>query len=92
MDRLYPEFKGRLRVCLLNTQHIHAFALPNGSIYVNAGLVARFTHRHSLQQAERGDSARAAPLLRHYLERAPGAADCAYVEYSHAHGNAKSGG
>lgn len=70
MDRLYPEFKGRLRVRLLNAQHINAFALPNGSIYVNAGLVARFeneaqlatvlahegahfTHRHSLQQAER---------------------------------------
>lgn len=70
MDRLYPEFKGRLVVHLLNAQHINAFALPNGSIYVNAGLVARFqneaqlatvlahegahfTHRHSLQQAER---------------------------------------
>ena len=70
MDRLYPEFKGHLVVHLLNAQHINAFALPNGSIYVNAGLVARFqneaqlatvlahegahfTHRHSLQQAER---------------------------------------
>jgi len=70
MDRLYPEFKDRLRVRLLNAQQINAFALPNGSIYVNAGLIARFeneaqlatvlahegahfTHRHSLQQAER---------------------------------------
>lgn len=70
MDRLYPEFSGRLTMRLLNAQHINAFALPNGSIYVNAGLVARFqneaqlatvlahegahfTHRHSLQQAER---------------------------------------
>lgn len=70
MDRLYPEFSGRLKVRLLNAQHINAFALPNGSVYVNAGLVARFrneaqlatvlahegahfTHRHSLQQAER---------------------------------------
>lgn len=42
MDRLYPEFKGRLRVHLLNAQHINAFALPNGSVYVNAGLIARF--------------------------------------------------
>lgn len=74
LDRLYPEFKGRLVVRLLNAQHINAFALPNGSIYVNAGLVARFqneaqlatvlahegahfTHRHSLQQAERVRSA-----------------------------------
>ncbi|MCA1924833.1 MAG: M48 family metalloprotease [Thiobacillus sp.] len=70
MDRLYPEFSGRLKVRLLNAQHLNAFALPNGSVYVNAGLVARFrneaqlatvlahegahfTHRHSLQQAER---------------------------------------
>ncbi len=92
MDRLYPEFKGRLRVCLLNAQHINAFALPKGSIYVNAGLVARFTHRHSLQQAERGDSARAAPLLRHYLERPrrSGLRLCRVLP--HAHGNAKSGG
>ena len=70
MDRLYPEFGGRLHVHLLNAQQINAFALPNGSVYVNAGLIARFqneaqlatvmahegahfTHRHSLQQAER---------------------------------------
>jgi len=80
MDRLYPEFGGRLRVRLLSAQHINAFALPNGSIYVNAGLVARFeneaqlatvlahegahfTHRHSLQQAERVRSAAAFALV-----------------------------
>lgn len=48
MDRLYPEFKGRLTVRLLNAQHINAFALPNGSIYVNAGLVARFENEAQL--------------------------------------------
>jgi len=80
MGRLYPEFGGRLKVRLLNAQHINAFALPNGSIYVNAGLVARFeneaqlatvlahegahfTHRHSLQQAERVRSAAAFALV-----------------------------
>lgn len=80
MDRLYPEFKGRLTVRLLNAQQINAFALPNGSIYVNAGLVARFqneaqlatvlahegahfTHRHSLQQAERVRNAAAFALV-----------------------------
>jgi predicted Zn-dependent protease len=80
MDRLYPEFGGRLKVRLLSAQHINAFALPNGSIYVNAGLVARFeneaqlatvlahegahfTHRHSLQQAERVRSAAAFALV-----------------------------
>ena len=80
MDRLYPEFGGRLRVRPLNAQHINAFALPNGSIYVNAGLIARFeneaqlatvlahegahfTHRHSLQQAERARNAAAFALV-----------------------------
>lgn len=80
MDRLYPEFMGRFNVHLLNAQHINAFALPNGSVYVNAGLVARFeneaqlatvlahegahfTHRHSLQQAERLRNAAAFALV-----------------------------
>jgi len=80
MDRLYPEFGGRLKVRPLNAQHINAFALPNGSIYVNAGLIARFeneaqlatvlahegahfTHRHSLQQAERVRNAAAFALV-----------------------------
>lgn len=80
MDRLYPEFKGRLNVRLLNSPHLNAFALPNGSIYVNTGLVARFeneaqlatvlahegahfTHRHSLQQAERVRNAAAFALV-----------------------------
>ena len=48
MDRLYPEFGGRLRVRLLNAQHLNAFALPNGSVYVNAGLVARFENEAQL--------------------------------------------
>ena len=48
MDRLYPEFKGRIHVHLLNAQHINAFALPNGSVYVNAGLIARFQNEAQL--------------------------------------------
>lgn len=80
LDRLYPEFRGRLSVRLLNAPHINAFALPNGSLYVNAGLVARFeneaqlatvlahegahfTHRHSLQQAERVRNAAAFAMV-----------------------------
>lgn len=80
LDRLYPEFRDRLTVRLLNAPHINAFALPNGSLYVNAGLVARFeneaqlatvlahegahfTHRHSLQQAERVRNAAAFAMV-----------------------------
>lgn len=80
MDRLYPEFKDRFSVRPLDGPHINAFALPNGSVYVNAGLIARFeneaqfatvlahegahfTHRHSLQQAERVRNAAAFALV-----------------------------
>lgn len=48
LDRLYPEFGGRLRVRPLNAQQLNAFALPNGSIYVNAGLIARFENEAQL--------------------------------------------
>jgi Putative Zn-dependent protease, contains TPR repeats len=48
MDRLYPEFKGETHVHVLNAQEINAFALPNGSIYVNAGLLARFQNEAQL--------------------------------------------
>ncbi len=41
MDRLYPEFKGKIRVHLYDSTQLNAFALPNGSIYFNIGLLAR---------------------------------------------------
>jgi predicted Zn-dependent protease len=48
MDRLYPEFRERLSVRLLDAQQLNAFALPNGSIYVNTGLVARLENEAQL--------------------------------------------
>jgi len=41
MDRLYPEFKGKIQVHLYDSTQLNAFALPNGSIYFNIGLLAR---------------------------------------------------
>lgn len=41
MDRLYPEFKGRIRVHMIKSTQLNAFALPNGSVYFNIGLLAR---------------------------------------------------
>jgi tetratricopeptide (TPR) repeat protein len=41
MDRLYPEFKGKIHVHLYDSTQLNAFALPNGSIYFNIGLLAR---------------------------------------------------
>ena len=48
LDRLYPEFRGRVRVALLKAPELNAFALPNGSIYVNIGLLARFQNEAQL--------------------------------------------
>jgi predicted Zn-dependent protease len=48
MDRLYPEFKGTIRVTLLKAPHLNAFAVPDGGIYVNVGLLARFENEAQL--------------------------------------------
>ena len=40
MDRLYPEFKGSIKVNLHKAPVLNAFALPNGSIYINLGMLA----------------------------------------------------
>jgi predicted Zn-dependent protease len=48
MDRLYPEFKGTIRVTLLKSPQLNAFAVPNGNIYVNIGLLARFQNEAQL--------------------------------------------
>ena len=48
LDRLFPEFKGALRVAILNAPQLNAFALPNGSLYLNAGLIARIENEAQL--------------------------------------------
>ena len=48
MDKLFPEFEGRIRVKIVKTPHLNAFALPNGSIYVHLGLMARFENEAQL--------------------------------------------
>ena len=40
MDRLYPDFEGKVRVGILKAPVLNAFALPNGAVYVNMGLIA----------------------------------------------------
>lgn len=47
-DRLFPEFKGRLRVQILKAQSLNAFALPNGDIYLHEGILARFRNESQL--------------------------------------------
>ncbi len=48
LNRLYPELNGRLRVRLLNAPQLNAFSLPNGSVYITAGLVARLQNEAQL--------------------------------------------
>jgi predicted Zn-dependent protease len=47
-DRLFPEFKGRIRVHILKAQSLNAFALPNGDLYLHEGLLARFRNDSQL--------------------------------------------
>jgi len=48
MERLFPEFRGRIRVSVLKSSQLNAFALPNGSIYLNLGLLARMENEAQL--------------------------------------------
>ncbi len=48
LDRMFPEFAGTLRVRILKSSVLNAFCLPNGSIYVNRGLIARFENEAQL--------------------------------------------
>lgn len=40
MDSLFPDYKGHLRVHILRKPILNAFALPNGSIYINTGILS----------------------------------------------------
>ncbi len=48
MDRLYPEFKGKIRIEILKNPNFNAFALSNGSVYVSMGLLAALDNEAQL--------------------------------------------
>lgn len=48
MDRLYPEFRGRLQVQVIDSPVVNAFALPNGSIYVHLGMLSQLENEAQL--------------------------------------------
>lgn len=48
MDRLFPEFQGGIRVRVVQASQLNAFAIPNGNIYVNLGLLSRFQNEAQL--------------------------------------------
>jgi predicted Zn-dependent protease len=47
-DRVFPEFAGRIHVHVIHAPHLNAFALPNGSIYLNSGMLARLENEAQL--------------------------------------------
>lgn len=62
IDRLYPEFKGKIRVHLYDSTQLNAFALPNGSVYFNIGLLARIENEAQLAAVLGHEAA-------HFIER-----------------------
>lgn len=48
MDRLYPEFVGNIKVHVIKSPVINAFAIPNGHIYMHTGLLSRFDNEAQL--------------------------------------------
>lgn len=62
MDRLYPEFKGKIRVHIYDSSQLGAMALPNGSIYFNMGLLARMENEAQLAAVLGHEAA-------HFIER-----------------------
>jgi predicted Zn-dependent protease len=62
MDRLYPEFKGKIQIHIYDSTQLNAFALPNGSIYFNIGLLARIENEAQLAAVLAHEAA-------HFVER-----------------------
>ena len=48
MDELYPEFAGSIRARIAKSSELNAYALPNGSVYINLGLLARMHNEAQL--------------------------------------------
>lgn len=48
MNKLYPEFGGKIHIRALDSGSLNAFALPNGSVYINTGLLARLQNEAQL--------------------------------------------
>lgn len=48
LDALFPDFKGAVRVKTVSDPDLNAFAMPNGSIYIHLGLLARLENEAQL--------------------------------------------
>ena len=48
MRKLYPEYGDAIRVRVVSSPSLNAFALPNGSIYINTGMLVRLDNEAQL--------------------------------------------
>jgi predicted Zn-dependent protease len=48
MHKLYPEYDGAITVRIVDSPSLNAFALPNGSIYINTGMLSRLENEAQL--------------------------------------------
>jgi predicted Zn-dependent protease len=48
MRKLYPEYGDAIRVRIVDSPSLNAFALPNGSIYINTGMLTRLDNEAQL--------------------------------------------
>lgn len=48
MERVFPEFAGQLQVQVANDSSLNAFALPQGTVFINMGLLARLENEAQL--------------------------------------------
>jgi predicted Zn-dependent protease len=48
MSKLYPEYGDAIRVRIVDSPSLNAFALPNGSIYINTGMLTRLDNEAQL--------------------------------------------
>lgn len=48
MQKLYPEYGDAIRVRVVSSPSLNAFALPNGSIYINTGMLVRLDNEAQL--------------------------------------------
>ncbi len=76
MDRLFPEFAGTIKVYVGNSSQLNAFALPNGSVYINLGLLVRMQNEAQLAMVLGHE---AAHFIEQHSLRMRGSADSAAV-------------
>src|SRR5215510_10290550 len=48
VDRLYPDYRGKLEVHAFKQTSFNAFSMPNGRLYVNIGALLRLTNEAEL--------------------------------------------